>query len=130
MPKSSKNVKPSSSASPPPPLTGGQQLKILLLLGFKQRGGVQAVGAMLFAMAAVCAVVNEPHIALPFGRQPVFLDSPFNQKSYTRRVVNGDAGGTGQTITAAAAKTAGKLRFVFFNDAFQNVVQQRRLFFV
>ena len=61
---------------------------------------------MLFAMAAVCTVVNGSHVALPFGREPVFLDSPFDQKGYTRRVVNGDAGGTGQTVAAAPAETA------------------------
>ena len=90
----------------PSPLTGGQQFKVLLLLGFKQRGGVKAVRAMPLAMAAVGAVVNGSHIALPFGGQPVFFDRPFNQKSYTRRVVNGDAGGTRQTVAAATAKTA------------------------
>jgi hypothetical protein len=85
---------------------------------------------MLLAMAAVGAVVNEPHIALPFGRKPVFLYRPSNQKSYTRRVVNGDSGGTWQTVAAAAAETAGKFSPVSLNHALQNAVQQGRLIFV
>ena len=82
--------------------------------------GLQAVGAALCARAAVDAILDLRHIGLPLRPDQVLPRGAGEQLCDAVGVVDGDAGGAGQAVAAAAAERAGQLAAVLL-DAREDV---------
>ena len=106
----------------------GQDVQIVGVILLQQTGGVQAVGALGGALAALETIGDLVHLLLGGGGEPAGGGTTPQHQRHSGAVVDLDAHGAGHAVAAAPAEFAQKLPAVGFDDSGQLVGQGGGIF--
>ena len=105
------------------------KLPIIFKIFTKQFTGRKVIGASAFAGTTIQTIFNFFHTVLPLLSGKALPRCTAKKKRHAGCIVDGNFGGTGETITAATAKITRKLLSHLVNAVKKRLVQLRRIGF-